>query len=212
LGDFLFTLAITMVSSLDDPFAYRTVSEAGRTMCEGELRQVGTRGNYDLSEGDYLEIIGDKTAALYACCCRLGAYYSGADEDLRERLARYGYQLGVAFQIIDDLLDLLGDEAKAGKSLGTDLIKQKPTLPVIRLLDQADAHARKEILAALSSPGGVDRETLRPWLKRTGAVDYARQRAVWYIRSATEELEDLTAGEAHDALLGIADFVITRQQ
>ena len=103
LGDYLFTLAISMVSSLDDTFAYRAISDAGRTMCEGELRQVGTRGNFRLGEAEYLEIIGAKTAALYACCCRLGAHYAGADEEVRERFGRFGHQLGVAFQIIDDV-------------------------------------------------------------------------------------------------------------
>jgi len=212
LGDYLFSLAITMVSSLDDTFAYRSVSEAGKTMCEGELRQVGTRGKFELSEGEYLEIIGDKTAALYACCCRLGAHYAGAAEGLRERLAGYGYQLGVAFQIIDDVLDLLGDEAETGKSLGTDLVKQKPTLPVIQLLEQADAKDRSRILSVLTNSNGADRDALRPWLERSGAIDYARQKAIWYARSATDQLEDLLPGPAREALLGIADFVVARQQ
>lgn len=219
LGDYLFTLAITLVSSLDDAFAYRAVCEAGKTMVEGELRQVGSRGNFEMGEDEYFEIIGDKTAALYACCCRLGAHYSGAEEGTRERFARYGYQLGVAFQIIDDVLDLLGDEAQTGKSLGTDLIKQKPTLPVIRLLDWAEGNAHQEILAILAGWGGHGdgavadaREALRPWLQQSGAIDYARQKALWYVHSAIEELADVPPSPARDALLGIADFMINRQQ
>ena len=212
LGDYLFTMAISMVGSLDDAYAYRTVSEAGKTMCEGELRQVGTRGNFELGEEEYLEIIGDKTAALYACCCRLGAHYGGANDEVRERFARFGYRLGVAFQIIDDVLDLAGDEATTGKSLGTDLIKQKATLPVIRLLDKADEDARPEILAVLTGQQNATREALGPWLEGADAISYAREMAVTYVRRATEELEEVPAGPARDALLDIADFMITRQR
>ena len=211
LGDYLFTLSICLVSSLDDTFACRTIGEVGKTMCAGELRQVGSRGNYRLSEEDYLTIIGDKTAALYACCCRLGAHYAGANPEVREAFGRFGYHLGVAFQIIDDVLDLLGDESKAGKSLGTDLLKQKPTLPVIRLLDQADDESRAKVVAVLSGSGDSHRDALQPWLERSDAISYAQAKALWYARRATEELEALPATAARDALVQIADFVITRQ-
>ena len=105
-------------------------------MCEGELRQIESRGDYSLTEEQYYDIVRGKTAALTASCCRLGAHFSAADLEVEEALAQFGLHLGVAFQIADDLLDVLGDEAKVGKSLGTDLLKQKSTLPVIRLLEQ----------------------------------------------------------------------------
>ena len=144
LGDYLFARALCMVSSLDDSFACRLISETTRRMCEGELQQIENRGNFGLSESQYFEIIAGKTAALMACCCRLGAHYAGAKPEVCEALARYGYDLGVAFQIADDVLDLLGDEATVGKSLGTDLLKQKATLPLIRLLDVAAPHSARK--------------------------------------------------------------------
>ena len=211
LGDYLFTLSICLVSSLDDMFACQTIAEVGKIMCGGELRQVGGRGNYQLSEADYMKIIGDKTAALYGCSCRLGAHYSGADAECRERFRRFGYQLGVAFQIIDDVLDLLGDESKAGKSLGTDLLKQKPTLPVIRLLDQLDQKSREEVIAILSGAGNSHRDALEPWLERSDAIQYAQEKAAEYVRLATAELNSLPETPARDALMHIAEFVITRQ-
>jgi octaprenyl-diphosphate synthase len=211
LGDYLFTRAICLVSSLEDIYACRAISQAGKAMCEGELRQVANRGNYDLSEEEYLDIIAGKTAALCACSCRLGAHYAGADPEAREAYARFGQNLGIAFQIVDDVLDVLGDEATTGKSLGTDLIKQKPTLPLIRLLGQVGQRDRAELLAILSRPDGRPREALRPWLARSDAISYARQKAIWFAQSAVEELPCIARAPANEALRRLSDFVISRQ-
>ena len=212
LGDYLFTRSICIASSVDGTFACRTIGEATKTMCEGELRQVQNRGNYDLSEEDYLGIIANKTAALYACCCRLGAHYAGASAERREVFGRFGRQLGIAFQIVDDVLDVLGDEATAGKSLGTDLVKQKSTLPLIRLLNQVGAQERAELVAILARPGNHHREALRPWLEGSDAISYAQQKAASYIERAIEELQKVPEGPARDVLRQLAQFVITRQQ
>ena len=212
LGDYLFTRSICMASALDGPFACRAIGEATQTMCEGELRQIENRGNFDLCEEDYLDIIADKTAALTACCCRLGSHYAGAEADVCETLSRFGKQLGIAFQIVDDLLDVLGNEAVAGKSLGTDLVKQKPTLPLVRLLSRASQRDRAEVVAVLSRSGNHCRHALRPWLERSDAVSYARQKAFWYARRAGNELEKLPATPARDVLKGLTEFVVTRKQ
>jgi octaprenyl-diphosphate synthase len=211
LGDYLFSLAVRLISSLGAMYAVQAISEACRAMCQGELRQVATRGDFDLSEACYLDIIADKTAALCACCCRLGSHCAGAKEETQEALARFGRQLGVAFQIVDDLLDVLGDEAKTGKSLGTDVLKQKPTLPLIRLLSQAEPADREEILSLVSRPDGAGSGELREWLCRSDAVTYAREKAKSYIDCAIRELEILPASEAADSLRGVAEFVVTRQ-
>ncbi len=212
LGDYLFTRAIRMVSTLEDTFACRAIGEAAQTMCEGELRQVESRGNYDLGEDDYLDIIGNKTAALMACCCRLGSHYAGAEPEVCETLTCFGRHLGVAFQITDDLLDVLGDEATAGKSLGTDLLKQKPTLPLIRLLSQTTGRDRAEVLAVLSHSGNHRCEALRPWLTRFDALSYAREKARCFTRRASEEIDKLPATVTRDALHRLAEFVVIRQQ
>ncbi len=212
LGDYLFTRAMCMASSLESTFACQAISEAGRTMCEGELRQIETRGNYALAEEDYLDIISGKTAALCACCCRLGAHYAGADEDRSEAYARFGRNLGIAFQIVDDVLDVLGDEATTGKSLGTDLIKQKPTLPVIRLLSQVDEAARNALVAILSRPETDHREVLKRRLEQSDAIVYARQKAAWFARRAAESLPCPPTTPADEILVQLAEFVVTREQ
>ena len=212
LGDYLLARVMCLASSLDDTFACRTIGEAARHMCEGELRQIESRGNYDLGEDDYFSIIAGKTATLTACCCRLGAHYAGAEPALCDALAQYGHDLGVAFQIADDVLDLLGDEGAVGKSLGTDLLKQKATLPLIRLLDTVGAEDREKLTSALSNGGNHHRDVLRPWLQRSDAISYARSRAQSFTGQASENLALLPATAARDSLLGLVDFVIDRQQ
>ncbi|NLX98100.1 MAG: polyprenyl synthetase family protein [Rhodopirellula sp.] len=209
LGDYLFARAVSLASSLETTFACRAIGEAARVMCEGELRQIDSRGNYDLTEEEYIEIVADKTAALCACCCRLGAHYAGADTEVREILGNYGRNLGIAFQIKDDLLDILGDEATTGKSLGTDLVKQKPTLPLIRLLNRA-GDDRDEILSLLSESDNHGREALRPWFDQGDAVVYSQERAEWHIRQAKESLQSLPGSPARKALAMLADFVVAR--
>src|SRR5262249_13787387 len=136
LGDYLFTHAFHLASSVDAR-ACRLIGEATNRVCEGELQQTVQRGNWALTERDYLEIVEGKTAELTACCARLGAHYTGAEWDTVHRMTRYGRWLGIAFQIADDLLDLVGEERITGKSLGTDLDQSKPTLPLIYLLGDA---------------------------------------------------------------------------
>jgi len=212
LGDYLFARSISLISRLDDPFAYRAISEAARMMCEGELRQVGNRGDYSLSEDEYLDIIAEKTAALISCCCRLGAYYAGGDAEACETLARCGHYLGVAFQIADDLLDLVGDEGAAGKSLGTDLVKQKPTLPLIRLLRNCSDADRAKLVNLLSRSGNHHRQALHPYFEQSDAVAYTRETALRYARRSGQELATLPPSEARDMLLGLTEFVVTRNR
>ena len=212
LGDYLFTRAICLASSVEGTFACRAIGQATRTMCEGELRQVAGRGNYDLAEEEYLDIIADKTAALTACCCRLGAHYAGAEPGPGRPLARYGLHLGIAFQIADDLLDVLGDEATVGKSLGTDLVEAEidpaadPRPPTGR--------RRRTLRGGRScsrDPATIVAQALRPWLERFDAVAYAQQKADGYSRLAQEGLAAAPAGPARDAMLELTRFVVARQ-
>jgi octaprenyl-diphosphate synthase len=212
LGDYLLAHALCLASSLDDIFACRAISESARQMCEGELRQVESRGNFDLDEAGYLEIIAGKTAALTSCCCRLGAHYAGASEAVCDALARYGHDLGVAFQIADDVLDMVGEEATVGKSLGSDLLKQKATLPLIRLLNTAAPAERASLVASLSQTDQSRRDILQPWFHRHDAIAYSQQRARWFTERASRELSILSDSAASRSLSGLADFVVNRRQ
>jgi octaprenyl-diphosphate synthase len=211
VGDFLFTHAFFLASSLETTFACQTIGQATNTVCAGELRQINSRGNFDLSEAEYLAIIDAKTAELCACCCRLGAHYAGAAPQEEEALVRFGRNLGIAFQIADDMLDLVGDESLMGKSLGTDLEKQKPTLPLIRLLSESSAAERVEILELLTSKNRADAQQVSVWLERSDALRYARDKARHYAELATEEARRLPASAARDVLLSLSELVVSRQ-
>lgn len=212
LGDYILAQSIRLASMADTPFACRAIGVASHQMCEGELRQISNRGNYALSEDEYLTIVTGKTAELCGCCCRIGAHYAGADEATQESLAGYGRDLGIAFQIADDLLDLLGDESVAGKSLGTDLVKQKTTLPLIRLLSELDVSDRNKVINVLQDSSNHRKEILAPWFDRTDAVEYAQDRARDYLQSAIGRLDELDDCEAVRSLRALAEFAINRDR
>jgi octaprenyl-diphosphate synthase len=210
LGDYLFTHAFHLAASLDSTRACRWIGEATNKVCEGEMQQIHHRGNLDLDETDYFAIIEGKTAELTAVSCRLGAWCAGASEPTVASLDRYGRNLGIAFQIADDVLDIWGEERATGKSLGTDLEKQKLTLPVIRLLALADPEAAAMIRSLLREANAEGRRLMQPYLEETGALDYAWQRAKQYVRLALEELDRLEDSEARSALRTLAQYVMRR--
>lgn len=211
VGDFLFTHAFYLASSLETTFACQTIGRATNIVCAGEMRQIHSRGNFALTEAQYLDIIEGKTAELCACCCRLGAHYGGASAQVVDALDRYGRNLGIAFQIVDDVLDLTGDEGSMGKSLGTDLEKQKPTLPLIRLLEQSAPEERAELVELLASKNRSDRQQVNLWLERSDALQYAREKAISYAQAAREETRLLNPGDARDVLVALTELVVSRQ-
>jgi octaprenyl-diphosphate synthase len=211
VGDFLFTHAFYLASSLETTYACQTIGRATNIVCGGEMRQVHSRGNFALAEAEYLSIIEAKSAELCACCCRLGAHYAGADAATVDALDRYGRNLGIAFQIADDMLDLVGDELAMGKSLGTDLEKQKLTLPLIRLLAESTPADRAEIVELLSSQNRADRSQVTVWLERSRAMAEAQATAQKFADAARHDAEQLPPGAARDVLVSLAELVVSRQ-
>jgi octaprenyl-diphosphate synthase len=211
LGDFLFTHAFYLASTLESTYACRTIGRATNIVCDGELRQTISSGDVNLAEDDYLAIVEAKTAELCSCCCELGAYYAGGDEEVVARLASFGRNLGIAFQIADDLLDLEGNESATGKSLGTDLAKRKMTLPLIHARDTLDPSERKIFLAALAADPSFARESLLNYLTLQGSFDYTRGQAQLYADRAQADLALLSDTPAKDALAALAEFAIARR-
>ncbi|MBL9083804.1 MAG: polyprenyl synthetase family protein [Planctomycetales bacterium] len=210
LGDFLFSHAFYLAATTDSAYACRAIGRSTNIVCEGEMRQINSRGRLELTESEYFEIIDGKTAELCACCSRLGAHFAGATVEQEDAMDRYGRNLGMAFQIVDDLLDLEGDESVTGKSLGTDLEQLKPTLPLIRLLATLPAADRAELQQQLSSGQGNRRAILEPWLKRSDALAYARNTALRYAQAAQRDLPSFAAGPARDVLHRLTEYVIRR--
>ncbi len=209
-GDFLFTHAFYLASTLDTTYACQAIGRATNQVCEGEMLQVATQGDLELSEADYFRIIDAKTAALTACSSLLGAYYAGGNEQLVESLERYGRHLGRAFQMADDLLDLLGDASTVGKSLGTDLAQRKLTLPWIRLRDQATPAERQRLFALWNSPAANDHQALLTALADSHALDDARRTAEHEALQARDMLAGLADSPAAGVLQGLTEYVVRR--
>jgi octaprenyl-diphosphate synthase len=210
LGDYLFTHAFHLASSFGDAFACRSIGRATNIVCEGEMAQVADRGNLSLSEEQYFEIIEAKTAELCAISCSLGGHYAGATSATCDSLDGFGRSLGIAFQIADDLLDVTGCEQKTGKSLGTDLQKQKLTLPLIHLLATSSQRHAAEIREMLAHPDEKTRANLIPILKSSGALQYARSRADEFTVAARQHLAVLAESPARQLMEDMADFVTAR--
>jgi len=210
LGDFLFTHAFHLSSTLDDVRACRIIGESTNRLCEGELQQIVRRGNLELGEDEYIDIIDAKTGELTACACKLGALFAGMNDEIVERLTNFGRSLGIAFQIADDLLDLVGEETLAGKSLGSDLEQQKLTLPLIYLLQHAAPEYRMRARTILNAAGNHKREALLPELHASGALDYARRRAEEYAMAAAAELACLPDSETRRILEALVERVVHR--
>jgi octaprenyl-diphosphate synthase len=210
LGDYLFTHAFYLATTLDDIRVCQIIGATTNRVCEGELRQGLERGNLSLSEAEYLELIDAKTAELIACSSRLGALYAGAAPEVVEGMERYGRALGIAFQIADDLLDIVGEEQITGKSLGTDLEQQKMTLPLIRLLGQTSEGQGRPLEQILRAPGNHKREALLPFLAASDAIDYARRRAEEFAALARAELECLPPSPCRSLLEQATTGVVHR--
>jgi octaprenyl-diphosphate synthase len=210
LGDYLFTHSFHLAASLESTLACRWIGRATNLVCEGEMQQVHNRGNFGLTESEYFAIIRGKTAELTAVSCRLGAHYAGASAAAVEAMEGYGRDLGVAFQIADDLLDIWGEESATGKSLGTDLEKQKLTLPLIRLLSTASPPTAAAVRRLLAGANPKHRHDLRPYLESSGALAYAWDRARHHAGLAAEALEILPDSPARSTLRSLAAYVVRR--
>jgi octaprenyl-diphosphate synthase len=214
LGDFLFSHAFYLASTIEDPvLAARACQLIGRStnrVCHGELRQTLSEGDFTLTEDDYLAMIDGKTAELCSCCCRLGAEFAGATPDQVERMASYGRNLGMAFQIADDLLDLVGDEESTGKTTGADLAKQKLTLPLIYTRDSLVNGPRMALEAWLREPSAATRADVRKLADAVGGLAYAQKRATSYADAAVADLASLPPSETRDALVALARFASRR--
>lgn len=209
-GDYLFTHAFHLTSSLGDATICRLIGRATNMICEGELSQIHERGNLDLNEDTYFRIINGKTAELCALSSFLGSYLSDQDEPLNTGLQEYGRLLGMAFQVTDDLIDILGDENQTGKSLGTDFKKQKLTLPIIRLMSQVEPPERGLLREILGRPNEHTWSEIQPFLDRTDAVEYAQQRASKFAADARKQLSGLPNSAAKTILEDLTEFACRR--
>jgi octaprenyl-diphosphate synthase len=209
LGDLLFTHAFSLAASVDQQ-ACRLIGSATNRVCGGELLQWAERGHWYLSEAEYLQIIDDKTAALTECAAQLGAIYAGGSDAMVQAACLYGRSLGRAFQIIDDLLDLIGREATTGKTLGTDLAQGKATLPIIHALRQMPATEADEFCQMLQKGSLGHQAGVLAILQRYGSLDYTRRRAEEALDTARTALQAFPPSADRDLLDTLVQWSLQR--
>ncbi len=202
LGDFLLSRAFALGIGLSVPGVSGRLAETAESICRGELLQNLHRGDWDLTESQYLDMIDGKTASLFACCAALGARAAGASDAEEQALEAYGRCLGRAFQMRDDLLDLVGSEAACGKTVGTDLAERKLTLPVIVWLRDLPAEERRQRQQALSA--GVSAGELAEVIERSGAVSAVWEAIESLCGQACDRLGILAESSAKKAMIGLA--------
>ncbi|MCE5185671.1 MAG: polyprenyl synthetase family protein [Planctomycetaceae bacterium] len=204
MGDYVLSKAFSLMTECTPREAAILLCRTAETLCTGELKQNLLKGNLALAEQDYLDIIQAKTAALFETSCRLGALASNADPSQAEALGAYGRNLGMSFQIMDDLRDLVGDPECAGKTLGTDLLQEKLTMAVIHWLNSnpAEKDQRRQMLTNLSG------ETLVGILQDSGSVHYARAQAEAYGSAAIEALSVFPCSPMACELAALAEQIV----
>ena len=210
LGDYLISHSYHLCASLESQFASRAIARTTNRVCEGELLQLDNRNNVDLDEETYLQIIERKTASLTAACCQLGAKFAGGSDAEVTALETYGLAIGTAFQIQDDILDLVGDVSSVGKTLGIDIEKCKLTLPLIHFLRTAPQEHRSLLRSLLATPDGDKAERIRNLILPSKSLAYARAKAQALVDQATGALAALQDTEARRVLETMAGFVVTR--
>lgn len=210
LGDLLTSHAFRLCGSLESQLASRLIGATANTVCEGELMQLYYRGCYDLTEERYFEIISRKTASLIGICCYLGAEAAGADEPLCCSLQEYGLKLGMAFQIIDDVMDMVGVEAQAGKTLGTDLLKEKLTLAGIHYFSHCAKQEGNRVRRLLARHDKQANAQVVERFEKSGSIAYARGQARNLIEESKEQLRYLEAQEVRAVLEELADLVVSQ--
>jgi len=212
LGDFLYARAFALSTDLSSRLCSKLLSETTRRICVGEIEQARGRYDFEMDQQRYERIAGAKTANLYAAACELGARYPGGHEDVGAEMRAFGWEIGLAFQIIDDCLDVTGTEAEVGKSVGADVEDGKVTLPVLHLYAQADAAVRARIRDTFTAPGLEGRvQRLGEVCDLAAGVAFARARAHELVDRARARLALLPAGPARNSLQELGDFVLERR-
>lgn len=212
VGDFLLARALSIASETELPNVIRIVAEITENMSQGEIHQLMRKGSLDLTEKEYMEIIRRKTAVLFQGACRVSALIAGAPKEKEIALSDYGFNLGIAFQMVDDLLDYTLDTGVLGKEVGADLKEGKLTLPVIYSLKAADAEDRAQMETIIKNRDFSVHvfKKLISLIKKYGGQKYTEKLAAEYVRNAKDALAVFNNSKTKDILLMIADYTLAR--
>jgi len=213
-GDFLYLKSMSLALTQDNLEIIRLLCDVTLRIVEGEIYQLTKNGTVDLTEEEHFDIVRRKTAYLFAGCAQIGGMLGPTTREQQEALWEYGLNIGMAFQIVDDLLDFTGEEVVLGKPVGGDLRDGKMTLPVIHLLSRGDQRADALIRKAVLERSLTLEEwrEIRTLLVQSRSIDYARHVASDYVERARQALYAFAPSDSRDALLFLPDYVISRDR
>ncbi len=212
VGDFLYTRAFQLMVQLQDMDILRHMADTTNTIAEGEVMQLARAGDADTTGDQYLDVITRKTAVLFAAGCYGAAKLSGQDPDTCQSLHDFGLNLGIAFQMIDDVLDYEGDPEATGKNIGDDLTEGKPTLPLIHTLQVGGSKERELVRQSITEKRADRIDDVVAAVRRCGAIEFTRQRARHFQDLAGAALDTLPASGSRDALVAINDLAVNRDR
>ena len=212
LGDYLYSKAMSLSLADKDHLVMQTISDVTVEMAKGQIIETLKQRDLGIEEADYYRIISLKTAALFAACCTIGAVLGGVSPQQRVRLAAFGRNLGMAFQIADDTLDFVAPEARLGKPVNNDLKEGKITLPIIAVMKHATAPEVQILTDYLHGRHAetADFQKIVALLHKYGTLRSTMAKAQEYITQAKHHLRDFADSPALTTLLTLADYVISR--
>ena len=213
-GDFLYLKSMSLALTQDDLAIIRLLCDVTLRIVEGEIYQLTKNGDADLTEAEHFEIVQSKTAYLFAGCARIGGMLGPITREQQEALWQYGLNIGMAFQIVDDLLDFTGEEVALGKPVGGDLREGKLTLPVIHMRDRGGPRAPALLRKVVESREvSLDEwHEIKAMLTQTRSIEYANRVAFDYVERAKKALYSFPSSDARDALMFLPDYVVSRDR
>jgi octaprenyl-diphosphate synthase len=214
-GDFLHASAMTLAGTVGDSKTLDIIGNATTSMINAEFLQMQTAITQNLSEENYFAVLRGKTSALIGSACEVGAYFTDASPEQQAALRTYGDALGLAFQVVDDLLDYQGDPEKTGKAVGNDFVEGKMTLPLIHALENASDDEKKFILDLLRDEPHTRHDHIKKvhnFIKKHNGFTYSKQGAEALVEAALESLTIFKDCQAKNTLIGLADYVLSREK
>lgn len=211
IGDYLLSKGLLISLENNEYDFLQLTSEAVKRMSEGELLQIQKARNFDATEETYFKVISDKTASLIKTCCKLGAISTAKDKSEVEKLGVFGENLGIAFQLRDDILDYTGRKKLLGKSTGNDLKEKKFTLPLIVSLRNAPKKRSSEIMKLIKSDRTKKFDEVYQFVTDNGGVEYAIQKVKDYSSVAKNSIKDFKEGAVKNSMMEFVDFVSERE-
>lgn len=212
VGDFLYSRSFQMMVSIGVMDVMNILANATNTISEGEVLQLLNIGNLDITEDEYYKVIQNKTAQLFEAGCELAALISSDDKNIRSQVAAYGQNLGMAFQIADDLLDYSVNSSELDKNIGDDLAEGKLTLPLIYLLKNGTADDKNLIESAIKSQSTKHLKAIQKRIHETPALAYTQNKAQDFADKAKQQIQNLPDSDAKSALLFLCDFACNRSK